>query len=93
MTRKQIIKLITKEVRRAKAMHPRWPTPSLFKSVSSARIEEAAINAEEAFEALQVALNMRSLDPHRGGPKGTDKAYRKELIQNGAMVFRVLERL
>jgi len=93
VTRKQIIKLITAEVRRAKKLHPYWPVPSLFKLTSSARIEEAAINAEEAFEALQVALNLRPNDPHCGGLKGTEKAYRKELIQNGAMVFRALERL
>lgn len=93
MTRKQIIKVITTEIRRAKKMHSEWPMPNrkFWRLNSDARVVEAAIVAEEAFEAMQVALNMRPSDPHCGGPKGTQKAYKKELIQAGAMVFRALE--
>ena len=89
MTRKQIIKLVTAEVRRAKRLHPGWPKGSFFLSNANARVIEAAVVAEEAFEALQVALNMRPEDPHHRTT--TVKDYKKELVQNAAMCFRALE--
>jgi len=65
------------ELGRAEKLFPTWPDNP---------IEQAAIVAEEAGEAIQAALNMRPNDPHNG----TLAAFRKELVQTAAMAFRAL---
>lgn len=72
------------EMKRAETIFTTWPEN---------RIEASATVAEEAFEAMQVALNMRPHDPHCGGPKGTLEALRTEWVQTVAMGLRALMHL
>lgn len=74
ITKARVITEILRELRRARELHPQWPVD---------RIHQAAIVCEEAGEALQAALNHRY---HSGSPD----EIRKELVQTGAMVIRML---
>ena len=73
----QILTHIRIELVRAKQLHPQFPTDP---------IHQTSIMVEEAGEALRAALNFYY--------HNEDIAKLKtELIQTGAMVFRVLENL
>ena len=70
----RINEAILTELKRARGLHPKWPID---------RVHQVAIMAEEAGEALRAALNHQD--------HGGDIAeLKKELIQTGAMVLRVL---
>lgn len=63
-----------KELERAKAKHPVWPTDI---------VHQVAIMVEEAGEALRAVLN----SAYEGG---NIEEVRREVIQTGAMAIRVL---
>ena len=77
MTPEDVIRLIARELKRAKAKHPTWPED---------QVHAAAIVAEEAGEAVQAALN------HTYGDGGLDE-LRLELAQTAAMTIRALTNL
>lgn len=70
---------ILEEYNRAQKLHPNWPV---------SRIEEVAVVAEEAGEAVKAALNLRVTDNHF--EKSSVDEYKTELTQTGAMAFRAL---
>lgn len=91
MKKEEILQLIIKEVERAEKLHPRFPHDKVY---------QAAILNEEAGEVLQAANSLREhLDEGTPGfslSKSLEKMenlrenYIKEVIETGAMVFRIL---
>lgn len=69
--------LIMQELEQAVAKHPRWPVDP---------IHAVAIMAEESGEAVRASLNMVY-------ESGNMAELRREVIQTGAMAFRVLMNL
>lgn len=74
MTEYAVVDGFLKELERAKAKHPQWPTNTL---------EQVAIMAGESGECLQAAL-------HYVEGRGDIERVRAEAIQTGAMAIRVL---
>lgn len=75
MNPQEIISEIALELGRAKDKHPEWPKDM---------IHQAAVVCEESGEMLQASLQF----VYEGKPLS---AIKEELIQTGAMVFRMLE--
>ena len=71
------IKLIKTELKRAKKIHPVFPDDI---------VHQAAIVSEEAGEMVQAALNYYY-------HTGSIECIEHELIQTGAMVLRMLQKL
>lgn len=74
MTAYAAVDAMLKELERAKAKHPHWPTDI---------VHQVAIMVEEAGEALRAVLN----SAYEGG---NIEEVRREVIQTGAMAIRVL---
>lgn len=77
MTLDMAYNLIMQELDEATAKHPRWPTDP---------IHAVAIMAEESGEAVRASLNLVY-------ESGNMAELRREVIQTGAMAFRVLMNL
>jgi hypothetical protein len=73
----EAVKLVGKELDKAHAKHPEWPTDV---------IHQVAIMAEESGEAVKAALQLS----YEGG---SVEDLRKELAQTGAMALRCLANL
>lgn len=78
MDKESITQLILAELDSAKKKHPKMDYLDV--------VHQVAIMNEESGEAIKAAIQFYH-------EKGTIKELKKELIQTGAMVFRILENL